>query len=316
MSNFRLMIFLLTASSLEGRDIDRSFSKTDQEIDLYYGAAAEARGSVSQRKSLGNLEAKVEACREMEPSEAIPILGSMIVKLARKNIYQIPERVAVYDKARDLMLSIPGHARYYANEIKREQATVASLPANTGDRVGYDRNRAYHFETLQYMPSPETIRILGEFLSDEIDVQAPSKPTDDWGENPRPNCWSATATIMHIGLRDAPVEYQADWTKDDSALSQTRAWWEEVKAGKRKFSFQGQNVEYRFREDGSVISTWITPPPSLAGKETPASASGQKSDGRKHSSTLSGEVNRWLPAIVGFVLLAAGAIWFKAARKA
>ena len=37
-------------------------------------------------------------------------------------------------------------------------------------------------------------------------------------------------------------------------IADTRAWWEEIKSGKRAFSYKGQKVEYRFKPDG----TWET----------------------------------------------------------
>jgi hypothetical protein len=50
-------------------------------------------------------------------------------------------------------------------------------------------------------------------------------------------------------------------------------WYEEVKSGKRTFSFKGQVMEYRFRQDGTWETFPISHPPVDAPKPTVAVAS-------------------------------------------
>ena len=47
----------------------------------------------------------------------------------------------------------------------------------------------------------------------------------------------------------------------DQILKDYRFWWEEVKTGRKAFSFKGQNVEYRFKSDDTWETLPITNPP-------------------------------------------------------
>ena len=146
------------------------------------------------------------------------------------------------------VIAIPGHAVYFANKIKKEQASVQHLPRRAvPGRLEYDRNRYYIIaEILVCLPSPETIQILGDFLWDDKDAHD-LNPDADWGQ-PQNNSYLAVQALSGIGLRDRPPVPD---------INLWRVWYEEIKSGKRAFSFRGQNVEYRFNPDGSVLSTPI-----------------------------------------------------------
>ena len=96
---------------------------------------------------------------------------------------------------------------------------------NTGPRVSYDFNRKVYFQTLRHLPSPETISVLGGFLSDDTDTPTVRiSPDSDWGENPRANSYHSSWTIMNIGLRDPPVAEEDRNVGVDERLARTRAW--------------------------------------------------------------------------------------------
>ncbi len=166
----------------------------------------------------------------------------------------------IYNDLQRELLSIPMHAQYFADKIIAEQKAVASYPTNVGPRGNYDFNRTLIFEILSCLPSPETVRVLGEFLADDIDTPVPLRsPDSDWGDNSRANSYGSAYTLMRSGLRNPPVAEDRRNDNPDEILADTRAWWEEVKSGKRSFSFVGQKSEYRFKPDG----TWETIPISL-----------------------------------------------------
>jgi hypothetical protein len=79
----------------------------------------------------------------------------------------------------------------------------------------------------------------------------------------------ATYAIATIGLREPPLAnmkltiyaYDPECT---SRWKTTRAWYQEVKAGKRTFSFRGQPVEYRFKPDGTWETIALRNPPDDA----------------------------------------------------
>lgn len=224
------------------------------------------------------------------------------------------EQRRIFERAKTALLSIPGHARYFQEAIEREQEAVKDYPTTTGPRVSYDFNRTRHFETLSHLPSPETIAVLGHFLADEKDTPKPlMTPGSDWGTNPRANSYGSAYTLTNVGLRDAPGTWKNYDADPDAQLAKTRAWWEEVKAGRKTFSFKGQSVEYRFKPDG----TWetlamVNPPddgPKLAGKVVPPA--GEKAE------PVAGEAPReWIWLALPAVLAAGLAIWWGVRRFA
>lgn len=187
-------------------------------------------------------------------------LGGHLRGIANYN--SIPQHHTYYSKIQSTLLSIPGHARYFADEIKREQKEVAQYPTSTGPRVSYDFKRALYFETLSHLPSPETIAVLGDFLSDDIDTPPRViEPDSDWGENPPANSFGASYVISIIGLREPPVPTESYDQDSVVRLAKTRDWWDEIKTGNKTFSFKGQPVEYRFQPDGTWETILISNPP-------------------------------------------------------
>ncbi len=192
-----------------------------------------------------------------------------------------------YLKIQQELLSIPGHAKYYADELERLRLDPKS---------NYERIRpTYLAATLRYLPSPETIQVLGDHLSDMRDTPIDENPKYheavssgklrpiDWAPTPQ-NAWLATYALSNIGLQDPPFEPVANYSfiryaPSTESLQKFRVWWEEVKSGKRTFSFKGQNVEYRFKPDGTweTISLVIPPDNGTKDEETPE----QPSDSEK-----------------------------------
>jgi len=157
---------------------------------------------------------------------------------------------SIYAKIQQTVLALPGHAQYFADKIEVEQKSVERFPTITGPRCTYDSNRNLYFEVLSHLPSPETIRVLGHFLCDDKDTPVPlMSPGSDWGgENPRANSFFAADTIMRMNLKSPPISAGGG---PDARLERVRVWWEEIQAGKRVLSFDGQDTGYRFTPDGS-----------------------------------------------------------------
>lgn len=156
----------------------------------------------------------------------------------------------IYAKIQKEILSTPGHARYFVDDLEKLRAE--------GKWTSTERHQ-YIVETLRHLPSPETIQVLGQLLSDEQDAPPPAVEGQDWTSLPA-NCFLAVDALGGIGLRDAPVT-KSFLYQDRAVLDANRAWWEEVKSGKRTFSFKGQAVEYRFKPDGTWDTLAMSNPP-------------------------------------------------------
>jgi hypothetical protein len=168
-----------------------------------------------------------------------------------------PEALTLYNQAQSAILDFEGHATLFGNLIEDERGKVAHLPANTGPRVSYDFNRQIVFETLVHIPSPETVKVLGEYLSDERDLHEMT-PEETAGQSclsggSTGNSTYATKALEKSALRSKPYR-PGSVLENDVAKAAWRKWWGGIEAGRETFSFSGQNVEYRFKPDG----TWET----------------------------------------------------------
>jgi hypothetical protein len=204
--------------------------------------------------------------------EGLPSLVNDLQYFGRKiSIHHNDARlVECYLLAQSGVLTIPGHAKFVADEYEE-------LVRNT---YSDGRERYWYIvERLKHMPSPETIVVLGNYLDDfketaapDLDVELqritlPVSSEDCLGTSHLP--WLATYSLSEIGLREPPLgdakldSYSfhsncTEWWK------QTRQWYQEIKVGKRTFSFRGQPVEYRFNADGTWKTIVLKNPPDDA----------------------------------------------------
>jgi hypothetical protein len=228
-------------------------------------------------------------------------LGLRNMGVRRNSGVQSAEVDQIYSKLQGVMLSIPGHAQHFADWLEAERAKSLD-PSYGGD---YQRYRfRYLNEVLQNLPSPETIQVLGHYLGDDRDTPPPEIPGQDW-QSPPANSFIATRALMNIGLNDSPVPIHVKpW--EQRALDLQRAWWEEVKSGKRSFSFHGQNVEYRFSPEGTVLKT------PRDGSKDPEPLSDNSRSTRQPKPVCSSPVFRTIAGGLIFVCIAAG--WWLRAR--
>ena len=241
-----LIFGLITLEASAMSEKDRSRSMTDEEIDRFYGDAAPDRGAKSQHEALVGWIKDIEACKSKPADEAIPYLGRALVKLSSWNIFQVPERISVYDAASATMLSIPGHAEYYRDRILKAQENTMRIvgdPALSGPaRADYDNELMYGFQTLPLMPSVETVRVLGEMLSN--DWVPPGNETADIADKLTPLSRRSTAVLAKFPIMHKPFNEPLRVKNIDEALAAWRQWHEEIKDGKRTFRFEGDSTEY------------------------------------------------------------------------
>ena len=195
-----------------------------------------------------NLAGKSES---MAPSERIELFGHALG--VASNPVMKDEVKHIYLRIQRILLATPGHAEYYWDRIlaARLEYEAAKAGSNT-DKSSWLRSELSHvqangFRTMAYLPSVETVRVLGEFLADERGyTKVPPNPTIDDLEATgleQPNCKGAAKAFVSLPIVSKPLV--KNWTSvsfDDVPL--WRTWYEQIKAGKRTFRFEGDSTEY------------------------------------------------------------------------
>lgn len=196
-------------------------------------------------------ETNLEKSEKMSDHEKLDFLWLGLRNMGFRRNHSLPssEIDRIYFKIQDAILSIPGHAQHFADWLETER--IKSLDPSYIGQYGRVRYMYLH-DILMNLPSPETVQVLGHYLGDDRDT-TPQYSGQDGRPYPA-NLFIATRALMDIGINDSPVPIQVKpW--EQRALDLQRAWWEEVKSGKRSFSFYGQNVEFRFSPEGEVLTT-------------------------------------------------------------
>ncbi|GAA5115800.1 hypothetical protein GCM10023212_01110 [Luteolibacter yonseiensis] len=146
-------------------------------------------------------------------------------------------------------MAIPGYADYYDKKIRRNMDDEV---AKNGK--GNERERMWAFQTLEHLPSPETVKVLGELLYDDRDPYKGATGFEDTGA-PRPNFRYASMTLTRLGIQKAPMKNKypdGSVGYDDSEVETWKVWYEQVKAGTRTFSFEGDDTIYNLAGRTSV----------------------------------------------------------------
>jgi hypothetical protein len=184
----------------------------------------------------------------MAESERIGFLSQGLRNMGhRKSINDHSTEVdEVYLKIQNAMLLIPGHADYFAKEIQISRAKAIDRQAREGGETRwehYDDVRSAAIETLQNLPSPEAIRVLGELLSDSEktgpQITEGALP-DAFG--PPPNA-SLAADALKLLIEKPPVPQDRNWQKKGD-IEAWQLWYEQIKSGNRTFRFKGDPKDY------------------------------------------------------------------------
>jgi hypothetical protein len=268
-----------------------------------------------QESALANWRIKIQKAESLPPEQAIDILGRCVVKMTRKAIFQIDERWKVYHEAQIALISIPGHAEYYEKKIKaaRLRYEEAKAEYDKGDgTTGIDEKavtksklgneQRYGFETLAQLPSVETVRVLGDFLSDDRGKFIPPPGLSEteiatlgqrWLESP--SSFYAAQALNDLPLKTRPFPQKRYLGEDD--VRPWLLWYQQIKEGRRTFSFEGDPQEYDLtgpvREARNPDVARVTKRPDVS-SEASAARAGESS---KHSTT---------PWVVGVLTMMAG----------
>lgn len=201
--------------------------------------------------------------------------------------------IEVYKRVQEILISTPGHAEYFGRKI-------AKTPRNS------DRN--YWYQYLANMPSPETVRVLGELLAD--DSERPELADDDSNLEAymmaMPNSDRAVEALTKL-LDNPPPNGFPDYIFSRD-LETWRNWYEDVKSGRQTFRFKGDPVHYDLREPSKRSE--VLPNTSRSGKRA------DTSDETGASQSPERQTSRFLLYLLGFLFVAAGLACYFKRRKA
>ena len=153
----------------------------------------------------------------------------------------------VFKSIQSEIIKIHNHAKYLTEHLESIRISDADGGRNTSEN---DRNRySMIIETMVHLQSPEIIQVLGNYLYDERDTPPPPTPHQDWADTPA-NSYLSAMTLSNIGIKNAPVPKGKYASNAD--LATWRLWWEQVQAGNRTFSFEGQDIEFRLKKSGEI----------------------------------------------------------------
>lgn len=208
-------------------------------------------GRETEAKQVELWQNKFDASAAMKGDEKMEFLSLGLRNMGiRKNKGNESESVdALYQKIQAALLAIPGHATYYGSRITKAHAEMkqAVQDAAEGDRSGNESTKGNQFRnieaeglgTLENLPSPATIKVLGELLSEEWQNPLYIEGHQTWP----PLCYFSVRTLTEMPLVRKPVTAPGG-INDPSTLKAWQVWYEQIKSGSRTFRFEGDPTEY------------------------------------------------------------------------
>jgi len=199
---------------------------------------------------------KMDRVASLPKDEQIEVLGDIVTVGRNDGLRE--EQKLVFRRSQAMLISIPGHAEYYRQKMEDGMAWVKSQP--NGERAllagAFGPKQSEIFQVLELMPSPEAVKVLGEYLSDERGWD-PEKghpiPTDgeDLMHMQIKNCDKAVRSLARM-IENPP---EAENVHPRFSLPTWRLWYNQVKAGNRTFRFKGDPTEYDLNGPASATKT-------------------------------------------------------------
>jgi hypothetical protein len=275
-----------------------------------------------ERESLDAIKAQENA----PPNEAIPKLGRWIKKLSGGANVETGER-PVFHAAQSALLAIPGHAKYYQDQIERTRAFVKHYHGLSDEEqrkiedqfreqqrdiskeANYEGVCGDAFDILGLLPSPETVAVLGHYLEDPEGRDGKNLlddpihlPGADVMARP-PNCAEACIALGRLGIEHPPVPpgNMPDTLRYHERVDVWKQWWNEIKAGKRTYRFIGSPIEYG--PDGPATPEQIEKARSTRERDEKRAAGHTRRTGSEEISEKADETKK--PSSLLFTLIAA-----------
>ncbi|MEO5713196.1 MAG: hypothetical protein ABIT37_06880 [Luteolibacter sp.] len=197
-------------------------------------------------------------------NERIAALGDFLDIGTVRNMDE--EQKSIFYKAQAELLAIPGHAKYYQDKIEemRKKVLIDSKRTpqelekmqNEGQEImwesTYEHFREISLRTLQFMPSAETVSVLGHFLDDPEGKDGKNvigrliENGQDYAPRPR-NAEQAAKSIRKLGIEHPPFQEPGPNPHDglfEGEVDAWQSWWSQIRDGKRTYRFIGSKIEY------------------------------------------------------------------------
>lgn len=207
---------------------------------------------------------KLDYAMQLPEQERIPILQEVVLIGPRdpKTPKLVGDRLKIFLRAQGALLAIPGHAEYYDKRIRAPYQEFKNPPSNvyTAAANRFMDEMMWGGQTLEQLPSPETVKVLGGMLSEEWVESGPLAPGDTRIES---LAACAYYPLSHLPIVNSPMPPNYIHLSNQDQLKIWQAWYAEIKSGQRALAFKGEPREYRFKPDG----TWDTIPISLPPEE-------------------------------------------------
>lgn len=213
------------------------------------------------------------------------------------------EIAMVFSDIQNEFLKVPNHAKYFQDKLEEARNKLPEgVRRHSGLHNDFEALRCRIIrDTMCHIPSPEIVKALGDYLDDERDTP----PPNNWLDT-RSNAYLACSALEKIGLKNAPLPPTAGENPDN--LATWKLWWGPIEAGNRTFSFEGQDVEYRFRKDGTYETL------SRDGTQKRI-ANGAAGEIENTPTKLGKPVQRWLILLGGCAALFAWLRWQSKHKK-
>jgi len=182
--------------------------------------------------------------REIEETEKLQDEGQKIEALSSYlligyNSGRDEEQDRVFQRAKKDIVEITGYAKYYQDDLEKLRRLTKD---DSTYSFQYGKAQKKIFQSLGQLPSPETVRVMGDFLNDPEGRNGKDIAGDPISVWNTVNCKMAVGVLLHLKIEKAPVVKAGQVSFED--VDAWKQWWDEIKSGKRTYRFVGSPVEY------------------------------------------------------------------------
>lgn len=198
----------------------------------------------------------LERAQQSPDDKSLEELAKMIYGVGMHLSTASNDTKQMHHEACSFLLTIPGLQERYRDRINVERAKydeilkTGNVTQITDQRLKWADAKSA-FAVMKYLPSVETVKVLGEFLADERGrmTVAPDASYEEKVEVVDNLPASDYAMFTFDGMPIVAKPYKRPGAsiperEMPAALAAWRAWYEQIKAGNRTFRFEGDPTEY------------------------------------------------------------------------